>query len=100
MQVLVIGEANWADEMDCYYSGIWNDYEWTQHLEKVKEYFETHDELTLHVGSNEEIEVSSFAEYERHFKTFPITKIQADFLKSVGLDNFGQNLVFENYDED
>jgi hypothetical protein len=99
-QLLVIGRGNWADEMNVYYTGIWNAKDWSNHLSAIEKYFEINDSITVYVGSNEEIEYSSFSEYAQQFKTFPLTEAKARFLKSVGLSSFGQNLVFENYDED
>lgn len=83
--VLVIANVNWADEMDIGGFKVWEVEVWN----KFKTDWESHiDTVEFSIGTNEELYYRNGKDYLKRFTTKPITKVEADHLKALFVDNY------------
>lgn len=87
--------ANWADEMDVYGCCVISKKEFDKIKIKIKKYFETHSEMTLSIGSNEELIFQDAEEVMECFDIKEISEEEKNILISLGLDSFGERIILD-----
>lgn len=97
MNYFVKVSANWADEMDVYGCCIISNEEFEKVKAEVERYFKKQDELTVGIGSNEELTFDSADEVMSCYEVKEISDEEERVLTSLGLDNFGELIVFSPY---
>jgi len=83
MKLLVKYDSNWADEMDIEGFKVFTDEQWEDHQKAFQKRFKEDKVYTYYVGTNEEIEYSSFKEFMRDFKVSEITDEEAAVLEKL-----------------
>lgn len=87
---LVKYDSNWADEMDIDGFDVFTDSKWEKYLKSFKDHFDKGDEYSYGIGTNEEIEYSSYDEFVRDFKVTEITDEEAATIeKHFGKHGYG-----------
>lgn len=81
--LLVKYSDNWADEMDISGFNVLAEDQWNAHLAIAKKVFEENGSITYGVGTNEDVEFSSFKQYLSRFKVITITDEEAATLSKL-----------------
>ena len=89
---LIVTDTNWADEMHIWGYEVISDANVYLHMvQAIDLYFRYHDDIEIHVGSNEEITFRK--EYMRHFNISDILEEDVNSLvRSFGSIAKGHNL--------
>lgn len=100
--VLVKFSDNWADEMDIEGCRVYSKDSWEKYRKLAKREFKENGSYVYCVGTNEEIEYSSYKDFISCFEVKDITIGQYDVLEKLGLDcmgffpwNIGESFIYE-----
>lgn len=87
--------ADWADEMDVYGCCIISKEKFDNIKSKVEKYFKNHYEMTIGIGSNEELIFENVEEVMDCFSIKEISNKEEEVLISLGLERFGELSVLD-----
>jgi hypothetical protein len=83
--VLVEYSDNYADEFDVAGIGIFKPKDWDERVRAIREQFEKYSNAFVNIGSNEDIEYSSFEEWNDHFTVIHLEDAEAKAsIKALG----------------
>ena len=96
--VVVIANVSWADEIDCEMFAVYPKGQWEDLVNETREAFKKveaeGDQVSVTVGTNEDIEVSSFNEWFNEFKVKDITEDDAKVLRKLFGDSYSKRKGF------
>ncbi len=86
---LIKYSGNWADEIDVSGYKLMTEDQWNEYLQDFKQKFEEDGEYNFCIGTNEDVEYSSFKGFEAAFKVKDIDDQEAKVLKKHLGESFG-----------